>query len=552
VSQVISILNRLSPNAGGITRVSLSRAEMLSLHGQSAVIALLEHDTRIAASVRTMRADGRLSPDVIVVNLYSYYASIAQAGNTDPGHTVGINGSMLDVPVIRTSEFIGVTGMQIVRYAIGSGYIFAEEILDGDRKVISSFIFLPGKKSVHFSSKFDSQSYWLEQISNHNLPAVLIADPWRASHIVVNVRGEQIFKILTMHSNHLNPPYSFGAAVKASSVEVLENLKRCDALVVLTRAQHRDLELEYGHNPKIHVIGNPLTNFSPVGEIRRDKNLAVVISRLDALKGISRIVRNFRKVIDRVPGAKLEIWGSGADDAPIRKAIDLLGLGESVTMMGYTANPSGPFRRARVSLAASEHEGFGLSFMESLSMGTPVVSYRTNYGPEEIISDGKDGFVVDDDESFVERVIEVLTNDEFFDGATVAGPENVKRFGHNNIAEKWAGLVCSIQDGTEKDADAVLLNADNLKSSAFGHVFVDQAVLDSVQEDRVKRVRILEVNRTRKFRDNSNAVAVGTYEVMNLRHEAEQGHYAFNIKQGSSTYTGSIPAGSMKMQFLLS
>jgi glycosyltransferase involved in cell wall biosynthesis len=513
---------------------------MLADVGERTAIALLEHDPHIAESVDSMRADGRLSVKVSVKTLFTYFAElIEQSGGESFRQFVG-----------RTSEYVGATGLQIVRYRSLSGFIFAEEILDATKKVIQFSIILPNEKLKSFNSKFEAQAYWLELICKENLPATLIADPWRASHIVANVALNGVTKILTMHSNHLNPPYRFGAAVKASSMEVLDNLKCCHALVVLTKAQHRDLEQEYGYNPKIKVIGNPLTNFIDLGEVIRDPNLAVIVSRFDALKGIPRIVNNFKRVVELVPAARLEIWGAGADEQEIHDAISESGLASSVTVKGYSPNPSQQFRRARMSLAASEHEGFGLSFMESLSVGTPVISFRTNYGPEEIITHGIDGFVVDTDEQFVQHVSKLFHSPELFLSMNEAGPKNMQRFAHHHLASLWQDLLdCTPRLGSQdllKDKPSKVI-VDVERSSAYGHIFVRK---DDLAQFKPSKVRVLEVNRTKKFRNSENLVGLGVYEVHDLRLEEDGDFYAFNLRHMSTIYNGTIPAMSMKIELI--
>ena len=53
------------------------------------------------------------------------------------------------------------------------------------------------------------------------------------------------------------------------------------------------------------------------------------------------------------------------------------------------------FQHATASLLTSQYEGFGMTIMESIHNGCPVVSYDVRYGPSELIIDGENGLLID-------------------------------------------------------------------------------------------------------------------------------------------------------------
>ena len=46
------------------------------------------------------------------------------------------------------------------------------------------------------------------------------------------------------------------------------------------------------------------------------------------------------------------------------------------------------------SLLTSRYEDFGLSIMESINYGCPVISYNVRYGPSELITNHENGILV--------------------------------------------------------------------------------------------------------------------------------------------------------------
>lgn len=177
-----------------------------------------------------------------------------------------------------------------------------------------------------------------------------------------------------------------------------------------------------------------------------------MVARLHSVKSIVDIVNAFADVADRVEGAQLEIWGDGEEKEKIIKAIaDAKSNHEGVTertyrMMGYANNAMKVFRSASVSLAMSKFEGFGVSFAESIGCGTPVVSYRTNYGPEDIISDGETGFLVDSRSEFVDRVSEILSGGRLSGGIDDIGQSSIEKYSLDRVAAEWIRLFKPLEE----------------------------------------------------------------------------------------------------------
>lgn len=82
---------------------------------------------------------------------------------------------------------------------------------------------------------------------------------------------------------------------------------------------------------------------------------------------------------------KLVIVGDGSDKNKIKRLIDELGLSEKVFLVGNQKNPYNWMRNAKLFVFSSENEGFGNVLVESLIVGTPVVSTNCKSGPSEIL-----------------------------------------------------------------------------------------------------------------------------------------------------------------------
>jgi glycosyltransferase involved in cell wall biosynthesis len=72
-----------------------------------------------------------------------------------------------------------------------------------------------------------------------------------------------------------------------------------------------------------------------------------------------------------------------------------LGFEDRLLFTGYRFDPERFYRIFDVYVLPSTREGFGVTIIEAMASGTPVVACRVR-GPRDIITDGVDGILVKD------------------------------------------------------------------------------------------------------------------------------------------------------------
>jgi glycosyltransferase involved in cell wall biosynthesis len=148
--------------------------------------------------------------------------------------------------------------------------------------------------------------------------------------------------------------------------------------------------------------------------------------------------------VARRSGMPLVIAGVIQDAAYFSELVQPLIDGAQVTYVG----PVGPAERDRLlgGAAALLHlisfpEPFGLSVVEALATGTPVIATPLGSMPE-ILRDGSTGFLVDDESSAVEAVGHLAELDRAHCRA-----EAVRRFGADRMIEDYLALFGRVLDG---------------------------------------------------------------------------------------------------------
>lgn len=548
--QVISVLYELAEQGGGVTRVSLGRTAALAELGILASIAVLGYDEKLDKTLHNLVQQRRVSETLKVVNYYRWFSH--KACNALSAAPVCAQSTVehLRVPVKKRVDHINGMNISISRYMTAAGYVFMEEFLDRNSSVVMVIVYMPGARPLKFNSLESAHAYWLKCLSAECLPSFLIADSIGAADTVCRVQGEGIYRILMMHSNHLLKPHVVGAPIAPKYDGVIRGITQCDRLVVLTRGQLKDMAEQFPLG-RFSVIGNLVTIDESAAQVRRDENLAVVVSRLHGVKRIKTIIKAFSRVVARNPDARLEVWGSGEQEESIREFIIHSKMQNVVTLMGFATDVSSVFRRASVSLGMSVTEGFGISFAESLGYGTPLVSTRTNYGPQEIVASGEDGFIVDSEDEFVDKIELLLGDKELVASMAARGRESAKRFTKGSIPRLWLELFEGLLAGPTGRSDAVMPDGhilENVVSSKVGWIYLPKVDGEAGAEFylSVKNAFIGEVSREREFLGEIASLPVGLYEVDGMVLDEVKGRYRFRLMRDGVEFRGVIASKALK------
>lgn len=119
----------------------------------------------------------------------------------------------------------------------------------------------------------------------------------------------------------------------------------------------------------------------------------VAAGRLAPWKGFDDLIRAM-KLIPEHRRARLVILGGGPMKDELQSLINLLGLQESVCLMGYVENPLKYFARADVFVLSSHVEGLPNVLVEAMMCGCTPVATDCPTGPSEVLQGGKYGYLV--------------------------------------------------------------------------------------------------------------------------------------------------------------
>jgi glycosyltransferase involved in cell wall biosynthesis len=188
-------------------------------------------------------------------------------------------------------------------------------------------------------------------------------------------------------------------------------LRRCDRFVAVSAVIEEELRAQGVAPGAIERIPNGIDvqRFSPVDPaekqalrdrfgIPRAAATAIYTGRLVSYKGLPLLLRVWKEIQLRHPNARLLLVGSGGLDLDncedeLRRYVDSNGLQESVRFAGAVENVHEYLQASDVFVFPTEQEAFGISVVEAMACGLPVISTAVG-GLADILAEGENGLRV--------------------------------------------------------------------------------------------------------------------------------------------------------------
>lgn len=231
----------------------------------------------------------------------------------------------------------------------------------------------------------------------------------------------------------------------------LSHLTKVDRLVVATELQRQDLLIDFPeYQNKIVTI--PVGGVSDTlpqlkAQKKHDGLRLTTLSRLAEEKHIDLIVQAVINLHQKGIKVSLDIYGAGGEKGKLKDLIKENDAESYVELKGLTHHADQVYPLYDAFVSASYSEGFGLTYIEALNAGLPVVTFNARFGAMEMIQDGYNGYSYDfkrDDTDFnvkqLEAGIERLTNTDI-PQMQKAVLESVEKFRNHVIADKWRTMI---------------------------------------------------------------------------------------------------------------
>ncbi|MDO4758032.1 MAG: glycosyltransferase family 4 protein [Rikenellaceae bacterium] len=218
-------------------------------------------------------------------------------------------------------------------------------------------------------------------------------------------------------------------------------VRRYDRFVVLTEEDRG----YWGALPNIEVIPNART-FNPATKADLRSKRVVAVGRYTHQKGFECLLEAWARIANQSPDWQLDLVGEGEDRAMLQASIDRLGIGDSARLTGTQSDMDALYRSASVVALSSRYEGLPMILLEAQAYGLPIVSFACKCGPRDIVTDGVDGFLVEegDIEALASRLGRVMQDEELRLRMGEAAALASMRFDEERIMDRWINLFTEL------------------------------------------------------------------------------------------------------------
>lgn len=217
-----------------------------------------------------------------------------------------------------------------------------------------------------------------------------------------------------------------------------------DQVVFPTPDQQRD----------VARVVNDSSNFthaadSAIEQVRKPRKLGrsprlIFRGMLGTNRRLPDLINAFHQVYRSFPKAKLVIQGYFTDrklEQSLKKTVKDLRLDDAVEFANYAPNAE-IYRNATVFINASDNEAFGISMLESMSHGVPVVAYQVPYSSNNLVKNNVNGLLVKNQtpNQLAKAVIRLLGNSKQYEKLSRGAIDTAKHFSQEHLVKEWQGV----------------------------------------------------------------------------------------------------------------
>ncbi len=327
--------------------------------------------------------------------------------------------------------FEGRARLYMRRFFNTNGSIAFEEIIDGDSVMYRM-------NDMLLYSKEELVSYFVKSLELTSNDTVIIdRTTGIGQSILMNASPAKVG--IVIHADH----FSEGATNEDYILwnnyyeYAFAQNKYIDFYITATDTQNIMLKKQFAKymdvEPKVITI--PVGSIDELKEANERKKSLITASRLASEKHVDWLVKAVVKAREVVKDVSLDIYGKGAMEDELRGLINEYEASDYITLMGQH-DLTNVYQDYKAYLSGSTSEGFGLTLLEAIGAGLPIIGFDVRYGNQTFIEHEANGYLIDINDEMDEKDKVKLLSDAIIKMFTEANLESMHEHSYK-LAKKY-------------------------------------------------------------------------------------------------------------------
>ena len=201
-------------------------------------------------------------------------------------------------------------------------------------------------------------------------------------------------------------------------------------------------------NPIVFPLPSTEPQKDPLSIIKNGRKLMITVGRLEKQKGFDILIDAYARLAEDFPDWDLVVLGEGSERDRLEEQIGRKGVSSRISLPGRVGNLGDWYARADFFVMSSRFEGFPNVLIEAMAYGLPAVSFDCDTGPEDIIENEVNGFLVsprEGDQGLSLAMVKMIRDKKKRILMSKSSQLVRQRFSINRIAKEW-NQVLGLED----------------------------------------------------------------------------------------------------------
>lgn len=240
---------------------------------------------------------------------------------------------------------------------------------------------------------------------------------------------------------HINPKttsdYKFQGLCRKIGIRFAEKL-----LVLTKTAEKYYLEQLHAEPEKVVQIYNPAEKSSCVEYNEKSKKI-ISVGRLCPQKNYEMLLEIAKDILDEHLDWEWDIYGEGELRPILVDKAKMLGISDRINFKGQVMDLYDRYKKYSFMVMTSRYEGFPMALLEGLANGLPLVCFDVETGPNEIIADGENGYLIEpfDKKKMIDKIRYLIEEPEVRKQLSKHALDTSKQFGLERIIKQWEKVL---------------------------------------------------------------------------------------------------------------